>query len=232
MTSSGWRGGLDLGQRFCGSWVGQGRLRPNFICGGSDDRRQERGRLHHDGQPRRLRQKVWPEPPDAADAGRPDHVESAACRRDRELRGDPGGAILAAARGADVKIVGCYWPHSTHAVFVRAGIAKAEDLAGKTFAISAPGGLSDLLARLFLESHHMAPSSVRLVVLGSDANRYKGLVAGEVAAAVVAGEFGAVAQANGLRMLEGVNEFAPNWPNICTITSGAVLAARRDDAMR
>ena len=144
----------------------------------------------------------------------------------------PGGAILAAARGADVKILGCYWPHSTHAVFVRAGIAKAEDLSGKTFAISAPGGLSDLLARLFLESHHMAPSEVRLVVLGSDANRYKGLVAGEVAAGVIAGEFGAVAQANGIRMLEGVNEFAPNWPNICTITSGAVLAARRDDAVR
>src|SRR5438067_10713272 len=35
--------------------------------------------------------------------------------------GGPGGAIVAAARGADVKILGCHWPGLVHGLFAREG---------------------------------------------------------------------------------------------------------------
>ena len=52
--------------------------------------------------------------------------------------GGPGGAIVAAARGADVKILGCHWPGLVHGLFARESIAKIEDLRGKNIAISSP----------------------------------------------------------------------------------------------
>src|SRR3981081_1115704 len=33
--------------------------------------------------------------------------------------GGPGGAIVAAARGADVKTLGCHWPGLVHGLFAR-----------------------------------------------------------------------------------------------------------------
>src|SRR3954470_21645902 len=50
--------------------------------------------------------------------------------------GGPGGAIVAAARGADVKILGCHWPGLVHGLFVRESVTKVEDLRGGNIAIS------------------------------------------------------------------------------------------------
>src|SRR6185312_2279003 len=72
--------------------------------------------------------------------------------------GGPGGAIVAAARGADVKILGCHWPGLVHGLFAREGIDKIEDLRGKNIAISAPGALPDLLIRAALAQHGVAVS--------------------------------------------------------------------------
>ena len=43
--------------------------------------------------------------------------------------GGPGGAIVAAARGADVKILGCHWPGLVHGLFAREGVAQDRRLA-------------------------------------------------------------------------------------------------------
>src|ERR1700741_3453842 len=60
--------------------------------------------------------------------------------------GNPGAPLLVASHGADVKIIGCYWPVLTNAIFVRQGISSVADLKGKAFAISSPGALPDLFA--------------------------------------------------------------------------------------
>ncbi len=52
--------------------------------------------------------------------------------------------MIAASRGADIKLVGCYWPGLTYAIYSKAGINSPAELKGKTFAISAPGALPDL----------------------------------------------------------------------------------------
>jgi NitT/TauT family transport system substrate-binding protein len=46
------------------------------------------------------------------------------------IESSPGAAILAGARGADIKILGCDWPGVPHGLMVRSTISKVEDLKG------------------------------------------------------------------------------------------------------
>lgn len=143
--------------------------------------------------------------------------------------GGPGGAIVAASRGADIKILGCHWPTLVHGVFVRASVAGVQDLKGKAFAISAPGAMPDLLARAVLEKNGIAPSEVRFANLGSDLDRFKALSAGVADAAVVSTEYLPVAPPE-IRLLFAARDVMPNFMRICVISSGKVLSERRDDA--
>ena len=59
-------------------------------------------------------------------------------------------ALLAAARGADVKFIACPWPGIPYGIFVRRDIAAVADLKGKTIAIPAPGARSDVVTRALL----------------------------------------------------------------------------------
>src|SRR4051812_4605682 len=145
--------------------------------------------------------------------------------------GGPGGAIVAAARGADVKILGCHWPSLVHGLFAREGIAKIEDLRGRNIAISAPGALPDLLIRAALDQHGLAATDVKFANMGSDTDRYKALSAGVVDAAIVSTEYLPIAPKT-MKLLATGREILPNFMRVCMITSGKVLAAKPDEAVR
>jgi NitT/TauT family transport system substrate-binding protein len=145
--------------------------------------------------------------------------------------GGPGGAIVAAARGADVKILGCHWPSLVHGLFAHESIAKIEDLRGKNIAISAPGALPDLLIRAALSQHGLAATDVKFANMGSDTDRYKALSAGVVDAAIVSTEYLPIAPKT-MKLLATGREILPNFMRVCMITSGKVLAARPDEAVR
>jgi len=124
--------------------------------------------------------------------------------------GGPGGAIVAASRGADIKIIGCHWPMVVHGVFVRDTVATVADLKGKSIAISAPGAMPDLLVRAVLEKNGISPSEVRFANLGSDVDRFKALSAGVTDAAVISTEYVPVAPP-GIRLLVASREVMPNF---------------------
>lgn len=145
--------------------------------------------------------------------------------------GGPGGAIVAASRGADLKIIGCHWPTLVQGVFVRGTVATVQDLKGKAFAISAPGAMPDLLARAVLEKYGIPASEVRFANLGSDLDRFKALSVGVVDAAVSSTEFLPVAP-DGVRLLFAARDVMPNFIRICLVTSGKTLSERREDAVR
>src|SRR5215475_13924412 len=50
--------------------------------------------------------------------------------------GSPGGPMLAASQGADIKLIGCYWPTLTYGIYAKQSIASPKDLRGKSMAIS------------------------------------------------------------------------------------------------
>jgi NitT/TauT family transport system substrate-binding protein len=145
--------------------------------------------------------------------------------------GGPGSGMVAAARGADIRIIACAWPGFVHGVFAGPKIARIEEIRGKAFATSAPGSLPDLLARAVLEQYHVPAAEVRFANIGSDNDRYKSLDAGVVDAAILSAEFTPVAE-HGIRLLLAGRDAMPSFIRGCFMTTAAVLAARRDDTVR
>ena len=146
--------------------------------------------------------------------------------------GSPGGPMLAASHGADIKIVGCFWPVLNYGIFAKPGIAGPKDLKGKTFAISAPGALPDLLARAVLEQNNIAGSDVKFAVMGSDADRYRALAAGVADAAAASTEFVPLAEQAGIKLLVHAHDAVPDYLRFCTYTASKTLATRRDEVTR
>ncbi len=146
------------------------------------------------------------------------------------IESSPGAAILAGARGADIKIVGCDWPGVPHGLIVRSTITKVEDLKGKTIAVASPGSLPNLLVDAILKKYQIAPSDVRFANLGGDLDRFKAVVAGVAEAGIVAAEFMAVAPKD-LTMLIAGHDALPTYLRLCLTTTSKTIAAKREDAI-
>lgn len=148
------------------------------------------------------------------------------------IEGDPAGTIVAASRGANVKIIGCYWPGLPHGIFVRRNITSVKDLTGKTIAISAPGGLPDLLVRALLEKEGISASQVRFANLGGSTDRFKSLAAGVVDAAVLSDEYVPIGAKQGLKLLMSGSKVLPDYMRLCTMSSTKMLYTKHDDAVQ
>ena len=146
--------------------------------------------------------------------------------------GSPTGAMIAASRGADVKILGCQWPGLPHGIFVRSNITKPEDLKGKTIAISQTGSMPDQLVRALLARYNISPNDVKFANLGSDNDRYRALVVGVVDVAVVSGEYLPIAEKAGITLLIRGRDVLPDYLRVCIMSSSAVEKARHDDLVK
>ena len=148
------------------------------------------------------------------------------------FEGGPGGSIVAASRGADVKIIGCNWVVVPHGVFVRDAIASMADLKGKSIAVSAPGSFPELVAKAALEQAGMAVGDVKFASMGSDTDRYKALAAGVVDGAIVSNEYLPIAAKSGIKELVAGSKAVPNFVRVCLHATGKTLSARHDDAVK
>ncbi|HZP79850.1 MAG TPA: ABC transporter substrate-binding protein [Pseudolabrys sp.] len=144
--------------------------------------------------------------------------------------GNPGAPMLAVSHGADVKLVGCYWPGLTYAIYSKRDINSPADLKGKTLAISAPGALPDLVARAVLTQNHLTAADVKFAIMGSDADRFRALTAGIVDAAAASSGFAPAAEKAGVKLLVHAIDAVPNYVRFCIYSSSKTLAARKDDA--
>jgi NitT/TauT family transport system substrate-binding protein len=133
--------------------------------------------------------------------------------------GGAGGAMMAAARGADVRIVGCNWLAAPHGVYVRPNIASMADLKGKSVAVSTPGSFPEIFARAAFEKAGIAVGQVRVAAMGWDTDRYKALIV-------------PISGKDGIRDLMPAIEVMPNFARICVEMTGKSLAERRDDAVK
>lgn len=148
------------------------------------------------------------------------------------FEGGPAGTMAAAARGGTLKIIGCDWPGLPYGIFVRPEINSLADLKGETFAISAPSANPAVVARGVLQKYGVDPASVRFANLGGDLDRFKSVVAGVAAAAIVSDEYEPIAAKQGIKMLVAVRDALPDYVRQCVITSGKVLGEKRQDAVR
>ena len=146
--------------------------------------------------------------------------------------GGPQGAIVAASRGADIKVVGCNWLVVPHGLFVRDAINAVPDLKGKSIAVSAPGSFPELVARAVLEKAGIPVSEVKFASMGADTDRYKALVAGVVDGAIVSNEYTPVAAKAGVKLLVPGSEAVPNFLRVCLHMTGKTLKDRPEDAAK
>jgi len=146
--------------------------------------------------------------------------------------GSPGAPMTAASRGADVKLVGCYWPVLTYGLWTNKPNLTLADLKDKNFAISSPGALPDLFARAVLEKQKLTAKDVKFVALGSDADRFRAVSAGIVDVAAASTEFTPNATQMGIRLLVHAADATPNYLRFCTYMSGKTLAQRGDEAVK
>jgi NitT/TauT family transport system substrate-binding protein len=142
------------------------------------------------------------------------------------------GTIAADVRGADVKIIGCHWPIVPHGLMVKLGVGSIQDLKGKSIAVSAPGSFPDMFARVALARFNLSPAEVVLAAVGGDRDRYTSLIGGVVDAAVVSNEYLPLPTSKNFKMLLSGSDAGPNFLRMCMFSTGKVLAARREDAIR
>jgi NitT/TauT family transport system substrate-binding protein len=145
--------------------------------------------------------------------------------------GSPGGPMLASSQGADVKLLGCYWPGLTYGIYAKSSIASPKDLRGKSMAISAPGALPDLLARAVLEQNGVPSDEVRFAAMGSDTDRYRAVSVGNVDAAAASTEFVPLATAAGVKLLVHAHDAVPNYLRFCSYVSGKTLTQRNAEVV-
>ncbi len=148
------------------------------------------------------------------------------------FEGGAAGAMVAASRGADVKIVGCNWLAAPHGVYARPAIASLAELRGKSVAVSAPGSFPEILARIAFEKVKIPLADVKFAAMGSDTDRYKALIAGVVDAAVITNEFEPLAGATPIHNLAAATDAMPDFIRTCIQMTSKVIAERNEDAAR
>jgi NitT/TauT family transport system substrate-binding protein len=142
------------------------------------------------------------------------------------------GAIAAAARGADVKLLGCDWHAAPYVMLARPGIGSVTELRGKSVAASSPGTPPDMVARAALVEAKVPLSEVKLAAVGGDRDRFTALVGGVVDAAVVSNEYMPLPAVKDMRVLVEARQVLPKFLRFCTLMTGKTLSERREDAIR
>jgi NitT/TauT family transport system substrate-binding protein len=140
--------------------------------------------------------------------------------------GNPGGPMIAASKGADIKIIGCPWPGLTYALFTKPEVTSVEQLAGGTIGVSAPGSLPDLFSRAVVKSAGLSLEDVNFTVAGSDAERVAAVSADLITAAPSSSEFNAKAPDLGLHMLVHARDVVPEYVRFCIMTRGDIVRDR------
>jgi NitT/TauT family transport system substrate-binding protein len=146
--------------------------------------------------------------------------------------GTPGAALLAGARNAPIKIIGCQWQNVVHSVFARAEFKGPQDLKGATMAISAPNATPDMIGKAWLAQNNVPLSEVKFASLGNDPERYKAMIGGIALATVISIEFLPIGKNDGIKLVARGSEVMPKYLRLCTVTTGKLIAARREDAVR
>ena len=146
--------------------------------------------------------------------------------------GTPGAVLLAGARNAPIKVIGCHWQNVVHSVFARAEYKSPADLKGATVAISAPNAAPDMIVKAYIAQNNVPLSEVKFASLGNDPDRYKAVASGVALATSVSIEFSVFGQRDGIKLLARGSEVMPNYQRLCTMTSDKAIESRREDILR
>jgi NitT/TauT family transport system substrate-binding protein len=146
--------------------------------------------------------------------------------------GTPTAVLLAGARNANVKIIGCHWQAVVHSVFARAELKGPADMKGATMAISSPNAAPDMIAKAWLAQNNVPLAEVKFASLGNDPDRYKAVASGVALATVISIEFSQFGQKDGLKLVARGSDVMPKYQRLCAVTTDRLIETRREDIVR
>lgn len=125
-------------------------------------------------------------------------------------------AVLGAAEGADVSIIGAPNSKQDYVLVATTDIGGAAELEGATVAMSGPAGFDTLLTRLALEDEGLDPDGANFVQIGGSAERGAALLSGNADAATVFLEdwFELSARTEDFHLVEYMAERFPQFPGV------------------
>src|SRR5215470_4647792 len=144
-----------------------------------------------------------------------------------------GSAILAAvSAGHDFKIVATFSSHNTYDLVVRPNIKRAEDLRGKTFAVTSIGGTSWMGVLLWLEHLGLDQQrdNIRFQVIGDQAVQVQCVVNALCDAAAVDGVFTKQLKSKGMNVLAEYSELKASLVSQGVVVPGSLLQRRPEIA--
>jgi len=112
-----------------------------------------------------------------------------------------GTAISAAVNGADVRVVFALTDKPSFDMIAQPGIANVQQMRGKKLGISAPGSLTEILARQILIANKIPLDQVTMLPLGTSDVTYVALKAGTIEATMLQVPQTFIAQDEGFRKI-------------------------------
>lgn len=141
--------------------------------------------------------------------------------------GRTGGAATlgAAAAGHDFKIVATFSSRNTYDLVVRPNIKRAEDIRGKTFAVTSIGGTSWMGVLLWLEHLGLDQQrdNIRFQVIGDQAVQVQCVINGLCDAAAVDGVFSKQLRQKGMTILGEYTDVKAPLVGQAVVVPGALL---------
>jgi len=148
--------------------------------------------------------------------------------------GRTGGAATlgAASAGHDFKIVATFSSRNTYDLVVRPNIKRAEDIRGKTFAVTSIGGTSWMGVLLWLEHLGLDQQrdNIRFQVIGDQAVQVQCVINGLCDAATVDGVFTKQLKQKGMTVLGEYTEIKAPLVSQAVVVPGVLLQQRPEIA--
>jgi NitT/TauT family transport system substrate-binding protein len=138
----------------------------------------------------------------------------------------PAASMIAIEHGADLRFFGAGQPGFPYALFVRKDVTSWDQLKDKTFGVSSPGAVPEIIARAMLTRKGVDDSSIKVVAAGGSGARIKALVAGKVDAVASSSQYSADADKLGIKVMAYAADLVPEYPSTVFIAEESTLKAK------
>lgn len=146
--------------------------------------------------------------------------------------GGPASSLVAASKGADIKIVGCNWNKQSYVLWGAKDVNSIADLRGKSIGISSPGSAPSIFIRAALETVGVHADQVNFVAAGVPSDWLKSMSAGVISGAATPDEYQIRGEKMGLKVLTTSDKATPLSMQRCYMVSGSTLREHRDLVVR
>lgn len=146
--------------------------------------------------------------------------------------GSATGPLVAAARGADLKVVAASYNKFPYSFVVKPEIRAPKDLRGKKIGILNFGGSNDIALQMALKEWGLKQNEVQVLIGGDGPTRLGSLMSGRIDAAILSPPYLTKAVQAGYRVLADMGEMSANFTQSSLYSKGSFLRDERDRAKR